>query len=307
MTFLELIEKTLEKSDIPLTIQEIWEHADEFGYVKKLQSNGKTPTKTIGAILYREIKDNTDTIFSQYGKNPSRFYIKSKGTPNNIQECKKTEEKFKERDLHPLLTKYIYSDRHFKCYAKTIFHEKSSRKRKGVNEWLHPDIVGIHFPFESYTKDTIDFIESLNDCQCRLFSFELKTKVDFSTLREYYFQAVSNSSWAHEGYLVALEYDDDIELQDEMLRLNNAFGIGFIKLNAERAEESEIIIASKQKNQLDWDTIDRLVEINSDFKNFINYSKDSISSQRVHDSDFDKIFDDEEIKKHIKNKEITKI
>lgn len=32
--------------------------------------------------------------------------------------------------------------------------------------------------------------------------------MNFTNLREYYFQAVSNSSWANEGYIVALDIDD---------------------------------------------------------------------------------------------------
>lgn len=57
---------------------------------------------------------------------------------------------FIERDLHPLLVKFLYSNPHFKCYAKTIYHETSTKKTKGYNQWLHPDIVGIYFPFKDY-------------------------------------------------------------------------------------------------------------------------------------------------------------
>jgi hypothetical protein len=34
----------------------------------------------------------------------------------------------------------------------------------------------------------------------------MKKELNFSNLRESYFQAVSNSSWANEGYLVTAEY-----------------------------------------------------------------------------------------------------
>nr|WP_288977411.1 hypothetical protein [uncultured Blautia sp.] len=44
---------------------------------------------------------------------------------------------------------------------------------------------------------------------------------------------MSNSSWAHEGYLVALKISEEPELMDELRRLNNAFGIGVIRLDAE--------------------------------------------------------------------------
>ncbi len=61
----------------------------------------------------------------------------------------------------------------------------------------------------------------------------MKKTLNFTNLREYYFQAVSNSSWANEGYIVALDIDEDDSFFAELKRLNNAFGIGVIKLNAE--------------------------------------------------------------------------
>ena len=61
----------------------------------------------------------------------------------------------------------------------------------------------------------------------------MKKTLNFTNLREYYFQAVSNSSWANEGYIVALGIDEDDSFLAELKRLNNAFGIGVIKLNAE--------------------------------------------------------------------------
>ncbi|WP_243251063.1 hypothetical protein [Clostridium sp. D43t1_170807_H7] len=52
--------------------------------------------------------------------------------------------------------------------------------------------------------------------------------MNFSNLREYYFQAVSNLSWANEGYLVALEIDDEPLLRDELRRLNNSLRKGIM-------------------------------------------------------------------------------
>lgn len=92
----------------------------------------------------------------------------------------------------------------------------------------------------------------------KLFSFEMKKEITFGNLREYYFQAVSNSSWAHEGYLVALKVEE--ELHEELRRLNNAFGIGIIRLDPINISQSEILFASKERNNLDWDTIERLAE-----------------------------------------------
>ncbi len=172
--------------------------------------------------------------------------------------------------------------------------------------WMYPDMVGIYYPFDDYDKRTISMIKSLNENSFKLFSFELKIEINFSNLREYYFQAVSNSSWANEGYLVALNYLDEVELMDEMRKLNNVFGIGFIKLNAANIAESEILFSSKPKETPDWDTVDRLTEENSDFANFVESIIDDIKTEKVRSNDFDKLLSDDELQSYIKEKEFCK-
>ncbi len=154
-------------------------------------------------------------------------------------------------------------------------------KGSGKNKWLHPDIVGVHFPFESYTENTLKLFDILKVNPYKLYSFEMKIDINLSNLREYYFQAVSNSSWAHEGYLVALHIADDPELIDEMRRLNNAFGIGVIRLDAEHFMQSEILFSAKEKESLDWDTINRLVDSNPDFKKFLDDLMEDIKIGKI--------------------------
>jgi len=86
--------------------------------------------------------------------------------------------------------------------------------------------------------------------QLNYFRFELKVSLNFGNLRQSYFQAVSNSSWANEGYLVTLRIDDDPTFKDEVRRLNNAFGIGIIKLNPENIYESEILFPSRINQEI---------------------------------------------------------
>lgn len=203
-----------------------------------------------------------------------------------------------------MLSSFVASDSHFKCYTKTISHEKSKKKKKGETEWLHPDLVGVYFPFSDYHKQTIDLVQQFNETIIRLFSFEMKIKLSFSNLREYYFQAVSNSSWANEGYLVAVDIDDSNELLEELLRLNNAFGIGIIKLNLENIEQSEIIVAAKAKETIDWDTVEKLADTNPDFMEFIIRVTNSNKINRIHKEDFDDIILGEDVAKYIREHKI---
>jgi len=80
-----------------------------------------------------------------------------------------------------------------KAYVKTIHHLRSKREYSG---WLHPDMVGCYFPIEKWQDAVIDFGTAIASTPITLFSFELKRELNFPNLRELFFQAVSNSSWA---------------------------------------------------------------------------------------------------------------
>ncbi len=296
----------------PLSSNEIWEKAVELGLDKQLNSKGKTPWATLGARLYTDVRDNPNSIFESVGKNPKRFGLKNITAnqplivPAVIVEPIVKLEKFTERDLHPLLVKFADSFFHFRgAKLKTIFHENSLKQKKGYNKWIHPDLVGVYFSFNDklreYEKVIIDFQNDFSITATKLFSFELKVRVDISNLREYYFQAVSNSSWANEGYLVTLKLDD--EVIEEARRLANSFGIGLIKLDAENIEEGQILVPAIFRKEIDIDSMDRLASENKDFANFLQNIIDDKKIKKVN-SRYDKVMEDAEIYKYLSDKGI---
>lgn len=306
-SFLDLSKEVLEKSEKPLTVHEIWQIAEEMELINKVGTSGKTPEKTLSARLYVDIRDNDKSVFYQSSKRPAKFYLKEK--KDNIKDTDKMVIKvdnttFSERDLHILLSSFVQIDSHFKCQTKTIYHEKSSKAVKGRNQWLHPDMVGVYYPFVDYSKQVLNLFSVVGENPYKMFSFELKKEINYSNLREYYFQAVSNSSWAHEGYLVALKVEE--ELYEELRRLNNAFGIGIIRLNPVNISQSEILFTSKERNKLDWETIERLVDENKDFRTFIaDVAVDTTDNDKRLRGDYDKYFvDDKEAEQYAKEKGI---
>jgi len=316
-TFWDIIEQTIEKVGTPLSPKEIWDKANQLGTIGDFVTNGKTPWATIAAYCYTDIQragENSSII--QTSERPAQFFLRrlasSKFDLEKLQKQKDTEtikkekteiKKFNERDLHNILVAYAYADPHFKANVKTIYHENSLKNTKGQNEWLHPDLVGVYFPFRDYKPETLDIQNHLSISSIKLFSFELKVHVNFLNLRQAYFQAVSNSSWANEGYLVTLNLDDDPSLRDEIRRLNNAFGIGVIKLNAENIYESEILFPARINNEIDWDTVNRLVTENADFSTFLKLITEDCKLGKVK-SEYDKVFKLEELNKYIKDKGI---
>ena len=110
--------------------------------------------------------------------------------------------------------------------------------------------------------------------QIILYSFEIKISIDFTNLREYFFQTVSNSSWAHESYLVGANIDwDDDEFYFEVTSLCSQFGIGLIELNVEDPDLSRILIEAEKKNKFDLDNINKILPINQNFKDYIQLVK----------------------------------
>ena len=94
------------------------------------------------------------------------------------------------------------------------------------------------------------------------------------------------------------------ELYEELRRLNNAFGIGIIRLDPVNISQSEILFASKERKNLDWDTIERLADENEDFRVFIaDVAVDTTDNDKRLRGDYDIFFStDEEAEQYAKKK-----
>lgn len=299
MNFIELAEKVLKEEKRPLTQNEIWEIAKLKGYDKLVATLGKTPWQTIGARLYVDIRDNPSSKFIKLKIKPTRFFLKEFSNDINYEnnaleppkEIQSIKIKLKERDLHKYLTYFVYNYRFI--YTKTIFHEESNKRQYA--QWLHPDIVGVYFPIEEWENEVIDFSKEIGNIGIKLFSYEIKKELNFNNLRESYFQAVSNSSWANEGYLVAAEIESDEEFLQEIKRLSNSFGIGIIKLDINEPDSSEILFPAKEKDVVDIETINKIAQVNPNFKEFLRRIKSDLTSKEIRKEKYDKIFDIEEL------------
>ena len=171
-------------------------------------------------------------------------------------------ETYRERSLHRLLANYLSGKN---ILSKTIFHENSNRADQ-AQKWVHPDMVGVEFNEfqEQATRSLLKAAETKK--YISLYSYELKRAIENDhQLKEYFFQALSNSSWANYGYLVAFEISEDV--MEEMERLNRSFGIGIIKLSPYSDDTHELFHA--RENELDYYTIDKLCRMNPEFKSFI--------------------------------------
>jgi len=311
-TFFDFAKEVLERSQHPLTYQEIWSEGERLSLDKKLKTSGKTPWQTLGARLFVEVRDNQNSLFLKIGKKPARFYLSSRENEINDNTLEKIEEeeikqpkdisKYHERDLHPLLTYFVYANPSFgkgkDILTKTIYHEQS--KKKGYSEWVYPDMVGFYIPLEIWELDIIEIGKLINNNIIKFYSFELKKTLNKGNYREAFFQAVSNSSWANEGYLVTTDIKQDDDFLSELERLTLSFGIGIIHLNIKDIDSSAILFPANPKINLDWETMNKLCSENKDFQKFIQDVKIDFDSRRIHKSEYDEIIDNPE--KYINDK-----
>ncbi|WQV54547.1 hypothetical protein KVM55_00465 [Helicobacter pylori] len=334
MTYKELGKKVLEQAERPLSKEEIFEKACEMGLDKEC-NGGKILPHSLGSALGEHDTSNDEKQFyvARKEKGTHFYWLKSRErefppqkTPDakeedddgqsecsDAAEKQKTslKEKEKERDLHPLLVKFLNEDPNFKLLCKTIYHEKCLKDKKGKCEWNYPDIVGVYFPYNKYfpyngyEEETLKFLHHTGQKRHKLFSFELKVEIGFPNLKESYFQAVSNSTWANEGYLVVFKIED--EVLGELRRLNQSFGIGVIKLESE-ISNSKILLPAKER-EIDIPTLNMLIEQSpKDFEPFMEkinkQIKTGLDTAVDMEKFFDPVLDDEAMRKHIEDKGI---
>lgn len=323
MIYRELAKKVLEQAERPLSVKEIFEKACEMGLDKEC-NDGKILSHSLGSQLgEHDISKEKKQFYVARKEGGAFFYwLKSRErefppqeTPDSKEEddeqseCSDTAKK--EKDLHPLLVKFLSEDPNFKLLCKTIRHEECKKGKVGECRWNYPDIVGVYFPYNKYfpyskyKEETLKFLHHTGQKRHKLFSFELKIRINFSNLKESYFQAVSNSTWANEGYLVVFE-EIEYKVLGELRRLNQSFGIGVIKLESE-ISNSKILLPAKEK-EIDIPTLNMLIEQSpKDFKPFmekINKQIEKGFDKPIQMEGFDKVLNDEAIQKHIKDKGI---
>ena len=152
--------------------------------------------------------------------------------------------------------------------CRRIHDTRSSNKGgKGVNKWLHPDVVGSQLLSADWTRDVLDVGSNMPSQKVELWSFEVKTHLQKGNVRESFFQAVANSSWANHGYLVAEEIDD--AAFDELRLLSQIHGIGLIRVDREQPLDSTILLPARIRPHFDLAACNRLATENSDFQRFM--------------------------------------
>ena len=208
MTYLELALYALQQLARPAGASEIWDFIEQNRFYAELDgynpeqglvSIGKTPWATVGAALYVEAKKPDGKITAQ-GSRPKLFSLrqavsgslKALPLPENAAAlppaAQPQKARFHERDLHPLLCKFLAEHPLFAAQSRTIFHEKSGKSQKGADKWLYPDMVGVQFEYADYEHSSLQaWMRKFDRLPIKIFSFEIKKHLDFGNYKEYFF------------------------------------------------------------------------------------------------------------------------
>lgn len=198
-----------------------------------------------------------------------------------------TEQSFSEHELYPILIEYLKSE--LKLYCQRIDEKRSKNSRgSGGNQWLHPDIVAMQPVDKEWHELIRSCVKQGAGQSVRLWSFEVKKELSGSNARKSFFQAVSNSSWANEGYLVATSISDS-SVEQELRMLSALHGIGVILLNPQNPSESEMMLPARSRSDVDWQSVNRILVENEDFKDYIELVSTYYQTGRVRARDWNKV------------------
>ncbi|PUD28251.1 COG2958 family protein [Helicobacter pylori] len=300
---IEIVQSVLEITG-PISPTEVYDKAKELfekGEITNMfDCGGKTPHQSVSASIYTALNKGEELPFKKAREKPTLIALKSaaKELGLNAQKISAPSTKIAhERDLHPFLTYMAINNENLKCYTKTIFHEESSKSPKGMDRWLYPDMVGVRFLHAEWSNENlIAFSKKFDTLPVKLVSFELKKEISVHNCRECYFQAISNSSWANEGYLVGRHVDThNPQLMDLLKRLHASFGIGVIDLRTNE-DKSAILLNAKYKEKIDYTMAQELSEKNPKFSGFLKSVVDyDPKTQHRYKDEFDEIKKKEEL------------
>ena len=202
--------------------------------------------------------DSSDEAEVQQAEGPA-------AEPATVVELEETSRR--EHDLYPLLTVFLASE--FNVLSRRVDEKRASNVRGPQgNQWLFPDLVGMEDLTRDWQAEVKQLVSEASGQKARLWSFEVKLLLNRSNVRAAYFQAVSNSSWANFGYLVAPTIQG-AETIRELRMLSALHGIGVIKLDPDNPPESQVLIPARERLTVDWANCSRLADENADFREIV--------------------------------------
>lgn len=133
-----------------------------------------------------------------------------------------------------------------------VEHTSGAHQPAGVNKWKFPDVVVLDWEVADQGDDgfaldraLLEVKRSLGQQPFRLSSIELKVELSLGNFREFFFQCVSNSKWAHLAQLVVATPVADALLVGELRRLGASYGVSVSHFALPRDRLDQLPTAAK--------------------------------------------------------------
>ncbi|MGO8746291.1 MAG: hypothetical protein ACLQNE_09900 [Thermoguttaceae bacterium] len=76
------------------------------------------------------------------------------------------------------------------------------------------------------------------------------------------------------------EIEEDPVFSEELKRLSQSFGIGVIQLDTTEFENSEILLDARERSEVDWETVNRIAEINLQYTHGTIHPCETVGTRR---------------------------
>ncbi|MCF8169316.1 MAG: hypothetical protein K9K38_09085 [Rhodoferax sp.] len=188
-----------------------------------------------------------------------------------------------------------------KKFPANIEHTKSLRSEKGINTWKFSDVISLDWNVGVLTQiedkmvldnNLLEIRKAIGHSPFNIISSELKVGISLANYRQFFFQCLSNSNWANEAHLVLAHRIEDSKLVECLKQLGASFGVSIYSFNIDLGKFDKIPSADKirdlkgvereklvdkycsdvtviyqaqKKGELDWEHIQDVRVINSDF------------------------------------------
>ncbi|WP_312084841.1 hypothetical protein [Brevundimonas sp.] len=241
-----------------------------------------------GGLLLKHPKISTDA-----SKSPIRLFIDN--APDSIETISlsveepatsnasladtEVSEDIREHALYEPLQRFLAQE--LGIVSRRIRESTSTNRRgRNGNKWLHPDIVGMLAPGQDWQDVVRQCSMAMPTRKAKLIALEVKLRLTSGTVRESFFQAVSNSLWANSAYLVATEVKGE-DTFAELTTLCSLHGVGYISLDRENPSESRILIPARDREEVDWASANRIADENPDFRSFLGHVLNYLQTGKV--------------------------
>ncbi len=183
-----------------------------------------------------------------------------------------------------------------------IEHTAARRRSQGVNKWKFPDVIVLDWDAKASSETGVildqamlEVKRGLGEQPFHLSSLELKVDLSLASFREYFFQCVSNSMWAHSACLVIACSITDSLLEDELRRLGTSYGVSISTFGFSRDELAALPDATVILSMED-DSFEKLFENRSENalasgNNRRSLDWDHIKDLKIQSSEFSSVFD----------------